>query len=127
MFALKLNWIYDKDGATNKFSIWRYRSDMLLYCQAVRLTLKSLVCRKAFILVFFCFLVSTKQKPCWSLKFQGCISSFWWPSPEEVQELSKAKLESFFLAIFLCAMDLKTIKGHLDLACLHIWVWLLKN
>ena len=100
---------------------------MLLYSPSICLPLKSLVCLKAFLLVFLSPARKSKQKPCRSLKLQGCISSFQWTSPEEVQELPNIKLEGLFLAIFWCAMDLKTIKGHLDLAYLHIWVWLLKS
>ena len=112
----------NKDGATNLFSIWRYKSGMHLYCPSVFLRMKNPVFRMAFLFCNSCFHLSSKQKLCWSKELQGCFSNFSQASPERIQGAWKAKLENLLTLIHWTCQDLKIIKGHWDLSKIHIWV-----
>ena len=88
----------NKDGATNLFSIWRYKSGMHLYRPSVFLRMKNPVFRMAFLYCYSCFHLSSKQKLCWSKELQECFSNFSQASPEGIQGTWKAKVEEPFVS-----------------------------
>ena len=74
-------------------------------------------------LVFFVFPCENKQKLSGAWSFMDCNLPFWRTYWEELQALRKGCLLLLVSPIYRYAQDLKTIKGHLDLANLHFWVW----